>query len=256
MRATDFEFRNRFWVICLVYFLGFGAYDLDPVNSAVGMAHWILGPHDPHLASLAAHHVLQALFVLSALLITIAAGIRTWGGAYLRSEVVHDSKVHAERLVADGPFRHLRNPLYLGNMFLATGMAMMASRLGAVVLIPGNWFVVLRLIGREEAALAEVQGEAYHAYLNAVPRLWPSFAPRLPSSGRRPEWPQAFLGEAWMWCFAFDGFLFAGLQKSRIYYIFLLITGGVYFAVTMILKWQRRRNSILPLTDSPPPKPL
>ena len=93
---------------------------------------------DPHLNSLAARHALQGLFVLSATLVTAAAWIRTWGGAYLRTEVVHDTAVRTERLVADGPYRHLRNPLYFGNMLLAAGMAMLASRTGAVVIDPGK----------------------------------------------------------------------------------------------------------------------
>ncbi len=251
MRATDFEFRHRFWVICLVYFLGFGSYRFDPVNSAVGLAHWILGARDPHLESLAARHVLQALFVLSASLITVAAGIRTWGGSYLRAEVVQDSVVRTERLVADGPYRHLRNPLYLGNMFLAAGFALLLSRVGGVILIVGNLIIVLRLIGREEAALAESQGEGYRAYLNAVPRLWPSLAPRIPKGDKRPEWPQAFLGEAWIWCFALDGFIFAWLMNFRIYFPILWITGFVYFGVMMAMKWQRRRKSRLPVAGSP-----
>src|SRR5208282_256162 len=98
-----------------------------------------------------------------------------------------------EKLVADGPYRHLRNPLYFGNMLLAAGLALLASRTGSVVLILGNLLIVLRLIGREETALAQSQGEAYRAFLATVPRLWPSLRPRLPSGGLQPKWFQAFL---------------------------------------------------------------
>ncbi len=255
MRATDFEFRHRFWFICFVYFLGFGPYNFDHVNSTAAIAHWILGARDPHLESLAAHHALQGLFALSATLVTLAAGIRTWGGAYLRAEVVHDSMVHTERLVADGPYRHLRNPLYLGNMFLAAGLAFQASRVGGVILILGNLVVVRRLIGREEAALADSQGEAYHAYLNTVPRLWPSLMPRVPAGDTRPEWPQAFLGEAWLWCFAIDGFIFVALMDLRIYYPILWGSGFIYLAVMMTMKWRRRRNLRIPAADSSSARP-
>ena len=183
MRATEFEFRYRFWFICLAYFVGFGFYTLDHTNLVVALAQWIFRGSDPHLNSLAAGHVIHGLFVLSATLVTAAAFIRTWGGAYLRTEVVHDSAVHTERLVADGPYRHLRNPLYFGNMLLAVGMAMMASRIGALVIVLGNLLIVLRLIGREEADLAQAQGEGYRAFLAAVPRLWPS-APAPPARRR------------------------------------------------------------------------
>ncbi len=243
MRATEFEFRHRFWFICLAYFVGFGFYTLDHTNLVVALAQWIFRGSDPHLNSLAAGHVIHGLFVLAATLVTAASWIRTWGGAYLRTEVVHDSAVHTERLVADGPYRHFRNPLYFGNMLFAIGMAMMASRIGAVVIVVGNLLIVLRLIGREEAALAKAQGEGYRAFLAAVPRLWPSLRPRLPAGGLQPRWFQAFLGEAWMWTFAANGFLFAWKLSGRLYNIILCVSGVAYFVLWMMLGRFRSRNS-------------
>ena len=131
MRATSFEFRHRFWFIILTYFACFMCYRFDHLNATDALARWMLRVRDPELASLAARHAIQAMFVLSALLVAAAAGIRTWAGAYLRAEVVFDTKVHSDRLVAEGPYRHVRNPLYLGNMLLALGIAMLASRTGA-----------------------------------------------------------------------------------------------------------------------------
>jgi hypothetical protein len=83
MRATEFEFRNRFWFICLTYFVGFGCYWLDPQNTVVVLVPWIFVRRDPHLHSLVARHAIQALFAASAVLVTAAAWIRTWAGAYL-----------------------------------------------------------------------------------------------------------------------------------------------------------------------------
>lgn len=250
MRATNFEFRNRFWFICLTYFVGFGSYTFDHLNAAEALVRWMFSRSDPHLDSLAARHAMQGLFALSATLVTAAAWIRTWGGSYLRTEVVHDTAVRTEKLVADGPYRHLRNPLYFGNMLLATGMAALASRTGGVVLILGNLLIVLRLIGREEAALMQSQGEAYRAFLGAVPRLWPSLLPRLPAGGLQPRWFQAFLGEAHLWLFALDGFLFAWKLNPRLYYTLLWISLCAYFLMWMVLKRLRRRSSV-PSTPDP-----
>ena len=240
MRATNFEFRHRFWFICLAYFVGFALYNLDHSNISEALVKWLFRASDPGLNTPAAHLVLKAMFAGGATLVAAAAWIRTWGGAYLRTEVVHDSAVRTERLVADGPYRHVRNPLYFGNLLLATGMATLASRTGAGVLILANLLIVLRLIGREEAALAQKQGEAYRAFLAAVPRLWPSLRPRLPAGGLQAKWLQAFLGEAWMWCFAIDGFLFAWQLNSRLYYALLWSSGAAYFLMWMVLKRLRR----------------
>jgi hypothetical protein len=204
---------------------------------------------DPHLDSLAARHALQVLFALSAALVTAAAWIRTWGGAYLRTEVVHDGAVRTEKLVADGPYRRLRNPLYLGSMLLAAGMAMLASRTGAVVLILGNLLIVLRLIGREEAALGQAQGEGYRTFLAAVPRLWPSLRPRLPAGDLQPRWLQSFLGEAWMWTFALDGFLFAWKLDEHLYYTILWVSGAAYFLMRIVQERLRQRDSQRPVPD-------
>jgi protein-S-isoprenylcysteine O-methyltransferase Ste14 len=255
MRATAFEFRRRFWTICLTYLVGFGFYAVDHVNVVEALARWIFSKSDPHLNSLDASHFIHGLFVLSAMLVTATAWVRTWGGAYLLQEVVHDSAVHTERLVADGPYRHVRNPLYFGNMLLAVGMAMLASRTGAVVIILGNLLIVLRLIGREEADLTAAQGDGYRAFLAAVPRLWPSLRPCLPAGGMQPKWFQAFLGEAWMWSFALDGFVFAWKLSGRLYDIILCVCGVAYYVMWMMLGRFRSRNFPPTAPGQPSPQP-
>ena len=52
MRATNFEFRNRFWFICLTYFVGFGCYWFDQMNAVEALARRMFSRSDPHLDSL------------------------------------------------------------------------------------------------------------------------------------------------------------------------------------------------------------
>src|SRR5205814_333860 len=94
-----------------------------------------------------------------ALFVFLSAALRTWGTAYLRTEVVHDHAQHSEALVADGPFRYTRNPLYLANLPMATGVGVLASRSGFVFLLLANWIFVYRLIFREEESLLKTQGD-------------------------------------------------------------------------------------------------
>ncbi|MDE3154531.1 MAG: isoprenylcysteine carboxylmethyltransferase family protein [Acidobacteriota bacterium] len=215
MRATAFEFRYRFFVIAAIYAIGFSCYAIDRVNAGVAIAQWIsAGPlqaGSPHTRL-----VLQSIFGIGALLAIAAAAVRTWAAAYLKSDVVHDLHLHSDALVADGPFRYVRNPLYVGGLLLSAGMGLMASRLGWIVLnVLSLWFY-LRLILREEAQLLESQGASYAAYCRAVPRLWPALRPRVPSSGTPPRWGQAFLGEAFLWAFAAAVIIFAVTLSEQV----------------------------------------
>ena len=96
-------------------------------------------------------------------------------------------------LVADGPYRFVRNPLYLGNQLLAIGMGVMASRFGFVLINALMLLFSYRLILREEGELAAAQGAGYDAYRARAQRLFPSPTPRVPSAGRRPRWKNAFI---------------------------------------------------------------
>ena len=185
MRATRFEFEQRFWLIGAIFGVGFWLYAIDKTNAAVGILRLIAPGVDPD--SDAGNLRAQFVFGAGALLVFAAAFRRTWATAYLRTEVVHDAKQHSEALVADGPYRQVRNPLYLANLPLIAGVGLMASRLGWFVMVLGMWLFIYRLIRREEDGLLETQGASYRAYLNAVPRLWPALTPRLPAGNGRPR---------------------------------------------------------------------
>jgi protein-S-isoprenylcysteine O-methyltransferase Ste14 len=189
MRATDFEFRYRFWIIFGLFMAGFAVSRLDTV----------------HLAALAARSddeaSVRAVLLVGTALVAAGALIRTWATAYLNADVVHDRQLHKQALVADGPYRRLRNPLYLGVLLVAFGVALTMTRLGAAFLVIVTWLYLYRLIRREEAELRQTQGPSYAAYCAAVPSLIPALTPRLPASGARPHWIQAFRGELFVWLY-------------------------------------------------------
>jgi protein-S-isoprenylcysteine O-methyltransferase Ste14 len=122
------------------------------------------------------------------LLLVVAAVIRTWASAYLQKEVVYAAEVKTQRLVADGPYRRVRNPLYFANVLMALGMGSMMSRTGFFVVLLAMLAFWYRLIIREEGELQEGQGEEYERYRKAVPRLVPSLRPRIASSDRKAMW--------------------------------------------------------------------
>ena len=242
MRATDFEFRYRFWFISLIFGLAFSCYTFDHVNAAVALAKLLSG-RGFDMNSLAARQRIQILFALSGTLVIAAAWMRTWGSAYLRAEVVHDSALRTEKLVADGPFRYVRNPLYFGNLLMAAGVGLLACRTGWFVLVIGQMLFLRRLIGREEAALVETQGEPYRAYLAAVPRLGPALRPHVPAGGTQPRWLQGFLGEGWVWILALDDLLLAWRLSFPLYYGVLWVCAAAYFLWWIVLRSLRRRKA-------------
>jgi len=225
MQATLFEFRNRWWVIFSIFAAAFLAYRVDPVNSAQAiadaLAKWrgLRATRDDY----------RVVFACGAALVALAAALRTWGTSYLQAEVMRDSRVRTETLMADGPYRRVRNPLYLGNIVLALGMGLMASRTGFVILAAGMSLFVLRLILREEAELLENQGQPYRKYSAAVPRLVPSLAARVPPAGNTPHWGQAFRAEAMYWLLAVAMGGFAGTLNIKIFWGMLAVAMAAAF---------------------------
>jgi protein-S-isoprenylcysteine O-methyltransferase Ste14 len=227
MKATDFEFKNRALLIGLTFAVSFPLYAIDPQNVTAALATRLaplLRANDDHLA--------RVLFILAALIVTEAAFIRTWASAYLRSDVVYAANVKTAALVADGPYRRVRNPLYLGNILLAIGMAAMCSRVGAVVLIFLMILFNYRLIFREEAELSAARGENYAAFLQAVPRLWPSLTPRVPAAGGRPSWSSGFKVESWYWGFALSIWAFAITLKTLPFFIIMCASVALFLFVS------------------------
>jgi protein-S-isoprenylcysteine O-methyltransferase Ste14 len=234
-RATEFEFRNRFWIISGTFCLGFSCSIWDHQIVSVAIARMIVGGLNSPLAL----GWMRVILALGALIVTLAALVRSWAAAYLHSSVVHDTELHSDRLVADGPYRRLRNPLYLGNILLAVGVGLMASRPGFVFLVAATVLYVYRLILREEASLLESQGESYRRYFETVPRLWPSLRPRVPGSGARPNWADGIFGETFMWSIAIG---MAVLDVTlRVLHFWIIMSAG--FAVYFVHARLRKRSA-------------
>lgn len=229
MRATRFEFEHRFWIITAIYVASFTLSAVDHTSFVVWLRHLI----EPHVTggTSTAQTFTRIVIGAGALLVFLSAMIRTWGAAYLRTDVVHDTAQHSDALVADGPFRYTRNPLYFANLSMAIGIGVLASRLGFFFLILANWFFVYRLIFREEESLRQTQGESYLAYCGAVPRFWPSLRPKTASGNLEPQWGQAFAGETFVWLFGLAELATAGTLNSRIGYVLFGLAFVAHFAI-------------------------
>ena len=199
MKASTLEFRFRFFILAAIYFLGFIApwnywLHLDSIRTWQILAAW---PARSGWLSFSAATIIVLLLGLVCAL--SGAFLRTWGTAYLGPSIVHDGAMHGEGVIAAGPYRYVRNPLYLGNLIHTLALALLMPPSGAIFCILAISVFQLRLIAAEESFLTAKLGEPYLAYGAKVPRLVPALTPRVPASTAEPKWPLAFLGEIYMW---------------------------------------------------------
>jgi len=234
LRASDFEFRYRSPLNLAHFAIAYFAYYFDDINIVQGMVWWVADGNESR-----ARTISHLIFAFGALLVGLAAAIRTWASAYIRSSVVHDRDMHVTRLVADGPYRWVRNPLYLGTFLLTIGIGFLMSRLGFAILVIGGIIRILRLIGREEAEFESQQGDTFREFCRRVPRLIPALSPRVPAGGIEPNWDQAFWGEAFMWGFFLAMVVFAVTLQTRITWTVMGLALAIWF-LQNILRLGRR----------------
>jgi protein-S-isoprenylcysteine O-methyltransferase Ste14 len=197
MKATPIEF--RFFILAAIFCLGFTApwdywLHLDSIRTWQLLAAW--PARSGWLSFSTATIVVLLLGIIWALK---AAFLRTWGTAYLSPSIVQDPALHGEGIIAAGPYRYVRNPLYLGTFIHTLALALLMPPSGAIVCILAISLFQLRLIVAEESFLTAKLGEPYLAYCAKVPRLFPALTPQVPASTTQPNWPTAFLGEIYMW---------------------------------------------------------
>jgi protein-S-isoprenylcysteine O-methyltransferase Ste14 len=131
------------------------------------------------------------------LLVSAGEALRLWAVRHIG--VI--SRTRSDRLgplVTNGPFRIVRNPLYLGNVLLWVGFAVSARLLWmAPLIVAVLGFEYHAIVRWEERLLESRRGEEYRAYAARVPRWWPSWsAPVVAPGPTSPySWRQTLFSE-------------------------------------------------------------
>ena len=131
--------------------------------AAGGMLHWVwplsVGPA-------------WLLRPLGATLIASSVGLVLFAARTLvRARTAFDVRRPTTRLVAAGPFRISRNPVYLASIMLAWGIGLFSNALWvALAAIPSASLLCILVIRKEEAYLQAKFGAEYASYRAAVPR--------------------------------------------------------------------------------------
>jgi protein-S-isoprenylcysteine O-methyltransferase Ste14 len=125
------------------------------------------------------------LFLPGLVLVAAGQSLRLWATGYL---------LKTDELTTDGPYAHLRHPLYVGSLLMGCGFALVAGRLVAIVVIPAGlvfyFGYYLRYKERIESERLEgIYGDAFRAYRAAVPAIFPRLSPwHPPSQTETPPW--------------------------------------------------------------------
>ncbi|MBV9488608.1 MAG: isoprenylcysteine carboxylmethyltransferase family protein [Verrucomicrobia bacterium] len=135
------------------------------------------------------------------------------------------SELGGSRLATTGPYAHVRNPIYLGSVFLGFGMVLLIGDRRLVLPCALTLLALyLGLIPAEEAYLSRQFQDEYEVYCRHVPRL----VPRLrawPGAVERPfDWRAAggewrlglILAAIWGMCRAVGALRRSEMRKHRL----------------------------------------
>ena len=110
---------------------------------------------------------------LGVLPIAVAVLVGFWGAVQFRR---HDTTIipfeQSTALIAKGPYRYSRNPLYISMTLILVGLWILLGSLSPVVVVPlFVWWISSRFIANEERHLEAQFGRTYLEYKTKV-RRW------------------------------------------------------------------------------------
>jgi len=119
--------------------------------------------------------------------------IRLIGVSYIGGVSRTKTYSTGQKLISGGPFSIVRNPLYLGNLFLSTGIIITANVSIYFVLIFVIFFFCqyIPIVLWEESNLTQIFGSQFEEYKRSVPRWIPTLRPKFRNTEKVvPEfWP-------------------------------------------------------------------
>src|ERR1700694_4365777 len=117
MRATAIEFRLRVLIMAVVIAVGAWSPWIAWLGSGrrISLLEW-LSLELSRLGLVSFTYATPVVIVIASLIALLGAILRVWGTACLGADTVHHARMMAGVVVAGGPFRYVRNPLYLGSI--------------------------------------------------------------------------------------------------------------------------------------------
>lgn len=131
-----------------------------------------------------------ASWVIGGIVILSGEFLRLWGVTYAGSLTRTTTSVKANELITSGPFAHVRNPLYIGNILIYVGFGILSLALFPyLTIIALVWFVFqyTLIINLEQEFLVSKFGKIYDEYAENVPKIIPKLLPYKTDSKQKIE---------------------------------------------------------------------
>lgn len=110
----------------------------------------------------------------------LGIALRTWAAGHLRKE---------KELAVSGPYQYTRNPLYLGNLFVGSGVVLGAHSWWALAIFVFYFLLFYpAVVQREKDRMKELFPEKYEAYRKFVPLFFPRFRSSSSSGNTAFSW--------------------------------------------------------------------
>lgn len=123
------------------------------------------------------------------LVVTVGELIRLYAVSFIGGVSRTRTTSTNDHLITDGAFSIVRNPLYVGNFLITTGIALYTGLPWLVLLAAGAFaFQYYYIVIYEESLLSKKFGDDYETYKKEVPPWIPT---KLPSLANLP-WPETF----------------------------------------------------------------
>ncbi len=127
--------------------------------------------------------------LLAALPLALAGeAVRLWASGHLEK---------TKCLATGGPYAHSRNPLYVGSLLIALGVALACASPWVVIAVAVYFLAFYPSVMREEAAFLVTKFPSeYSAWAAAVPLFWPRPFPAGPRASRF-DWARVRQNREW-----------------------------------------------------------
>jgi protein-S-isoprenylcysteine O-methyltransferase Ste14 len=201
MRASYLLFRLRMWIQIVIVAIGFwapwlylpslGVFDF---GQRISTLEW-LALEISRTGIVRFTYATPIVIVAGAFAAALGALFRVLGAAYLGYFTVHHAEMQAGGVMAAGPYRYVRNPLYIGGWFMMLAISLLMPPTGALFTVVLVTIFYTYTIRGEEAFLSGQLGEPYREYLRAVPRIIPRLRSSLPQAAAQSHWLIALLTE-------------------------------------------------------------